>query len=77
MISSTISSKGQTTLPKPIRKILGVKGGDKVNYFVYEGEVRIVPVRPIDRLFGMLKHEGPAVSLEEMEEAIAEGACEE
>ncbi len=77
MPSSTISSKGQTTLPKSIRKVLGLKGGDKINYFVYEGEVRIVPVRPIDRLFGVLKREGPVVSLEEMEQAIAGGACEE
>ncbi len=77
MPSSTISSKGQTTLPKPIRKVLGLKGGDKINYFVYEGEVRIVPVRPIDRLFGVLKREAPVVSLEEMEQAIAGGACEE
>ena len=77
MLSSTISSKGQTTLPKPIRQMLGIKAGDKVNYLVFDGEVRIVPVRPIGRLFGVLKCEGPAVSLEEMEQAIAEGACEQ
>ena len=77
MISSTISSKGQTTLPKAIRQVLKLKEGDKINYFVHDDEVRIVPVRPIDRLFGVLKHEGPAVSLEEMEQAIAGGACEE
>ena len=28
------------------------------------------------RLFGMLKYEGPPVTLEEMEDAIAAGACE-
>ncbi len=28
------------------------------------------------RLFGMLKYEGPPVTLEEMEDAIASGACE-
>ena len=31
-------------------------------------------VRPISRLFGMLQHNGPAVTLEEMEQAIADGA---
>ena len=77
MFSSTVSGRGQTTLPKPIRQMLGVKAGDKVHYFVSDGEVRIVPVRPIERLFGVLKREGPAVSLEEMEQAIAGGACEE
>ena len=32
--------------------------------------------KPASRLFGMLKYEGPPVTLEEMEEAIADGACE-
>ena len=41
-----------------------------------QNKVRIVPARPIDRLFGVLKRKGPAVSLEEMEQAIAEGARE-
>ncbi len=77
MLSSTISRNGQTTLPKPIRQMLDLKAGDKVHYFVSDGEVRIAPVRPVDRLFGVLKHEGPAVSPEEMEQAIAGGACEE
>ena len=36
-----------------------------------------MPVRPTSRLFGSLKYDGPAVSLEDMERAIAEGATEE
>ena len=32
--------------------------------------------KPASRLFGMLKYEGPPVTLEEMEEAIVSGACE-
>ena len=51
MLSSTISSKGQTTLPKPIRQILGIVAGGKVNYLVFDGEVRILPVRPIGQAF--------------------------
>ena len=30
----------------------------------------------VSRLFGMLKYEGPPVTLEEMEDAIVSGACE-
>ena len=37
--------------------------------------LRILAVRPISPLFGMLQHKGPAVTLEEMEQAIADGAC--
>ena len=37
-------------------------------------EVRILPVRPIRRLFGSIEYDWPPVSLEEMERAIADGA---
>ena len=75
MIESSITKKGQTTLPKPVREALGVQAGDRVRYVISNGEVRILAVRPISRLFGMLQHNGPAVTLEEMEQAIADGAC--
>ena len=42
-----------------------------------DDEVRNPPVRPISRLFGALQHDGPTVTVEEMEQAIADGACEE
>ena len=76
MVESTITSKGQTTLPKSVREALGVRPGDRVRYVVLGDEVRITPVRPLARLFGVLKHDGPPVSLEEMERAIADGARE-
>ena len=75
MIESSITKKGQTTLPKPVRETLGVQAGDRVRYVISNGEVRILAVRPISRLFGMLQHNGPAVTLDEMEQAIADGAC--
>ena len=74
MIESAITSKGQTTLPKAVREALSVRAGDRVRYVILEGEVRIMPVRPVNRLFGVLKHHGPPVTLEEMDRAIAEGA---
>ena len=72
---STITSRGQTTLPKEVRDALDLKAGDRVRYFIYDGEVRIAPVLPISRLFGVLKYDGPPATLEEMDRAIAEGAC--
>ena len=74
MIESAITSKGQTTLPKPVREALSVQAGDRVRYIIHGDEVRIVAVRPLSRLFGVLRHDGPAVTLEEMERAIADGA---
>ena len=75
MIQSAITSRGQTTLPKPVREALGVKSGDRVRYAILENnEVRIIPVQPLSRLFGSLQYDGKAVSLEEMQQAIVEGA---
>ncbi len=76
MLESRITTKGQTTLPKAVRDALAVEAGDRVRYVVLDGEVRIRPVRPITRLFGVLKRDGLAVTLEEMELAIADGASE-
>ena len=76
MIESSIIRKGQTTLPKSVRETLGVQAGDRVRYVISGDEVRILPVRPINRLFGVLRHDGPAVTLEEMEQAVAAGARE-
>ena len=77
MLESSVTKKGQTTLPKFVRETLGVRAGDRVRYLILDGEVRILPVRPIHRLFGVLEHDGPPVTVEQMEKAVAEGAQEE
>ena len=76
MFESSITIKGQTTLPKAVRDSLAVKAGDKVRYVIVDEGVLIMPVRPTSRLFRSLKYDGPPVSLEEMESAAAEGAIE-
>ena len=76
MFESRITSKGRTTLPKPVREALGVRPGDRVRYLILGDEVRIIPVRPLARLFGALKYDGPPVTLEEMERAVTDGTCE-
>lgn len=76
MLESKISTKGQTTLPKAVREALGVRPGDRVRYFVEDGQVRIRAVRPIQRLFGVLAHDGPPVTLDDMQQAIVDGATD-
>ena len=39
-------------------------------------QVLILPVQPTSRLFRSLTYDGPAVSLEDMDRAVAEGATE-
>lgn len=75
MQESTVTAKGQTTLPKDVRAALSIKPGDKLRYLVLDGEVRILKARSILDLKGVLKRSGQApVSLDAMEEAIADGA---
>ncbi len=74
MLESGVTSKGQTTLPRAVRRALELESGDRVRYVIHDGEVRMRRVRPVSRLFGVLQHDGPAVSLDDMEQAIADGA---
>ena len=77
MLESRITSKGQTTLPKAVRVALRVRPGDRLRYTILDGEVRIRAVRPVQRLFGVLAHDGPPATLDDMERAIAEGAVDQ
>ena len=79
MPKSKITSKGRTTLPKSVREALGVSQGDYVRYVILDEGVRVLPMRSIKSLFGALKsqYSGPPATLEDMDRAIAKGACEE
>ena len=77
MAVATLTSKGQTTIPKEIRDLLGLVTGHKLD-FVVESDGRVV-LRPatldVRELRGMLRRKRKkAVSLEQMDRAIAEGA---
>lgn len=50
-LSSSISSKGQVTVPQEIRKRLGVSPGDRID-FVIEGDLTVIrPSRSQDNPF--------------------------
>lgn len=46
MATGTVSSKYQLTLPAEVRKALGVKPGDTVEYKVKQGALQVRLVRP-------------------------------
>ena len=46
--TSTLSAKGQTTIPAPIRRRLGILPGDTIKYEVKDGEVRIYKAKTVD-----------------------------
>ena len=77
MSISTLTSKGQTTIPKRVREHLKIGPGDKLD-FVIESEGRVV-IKPakldVRELKGLLKrHDGKVLSIEDMNAAIARGA---
>ena len=77
MQESTITVKGQTTLPRDVRAALGLTSGDRVRYVILDGEVRILKARSVKELREVLaRPDQQPVSLEEMDEAIGTAAIE-
>lgn len=83
MTTATLTSKGQITIPKAIRELLGLGRGDRLEFRLNDrGKVEIDPVREnaLDRIQGMLHDlvgDGPALTIEEMHAAIAQHVIED
>lgn len=52
---STLTKKGQATIPKRIREYLRLKPKDKVEFEIKQGEVRIKPASDLESNFGRVK----------------------
>ncbi len=72
MAVATLTSKGQTTIPKSVRDRLSLKAGDRLEFVVQDdGSVLMVPATvSLDDLEGVLPAPARPVTLEEMERAI-------
>ena len=73
MPRSTLTSKGQITLPKDVRKHLALKEGDRVDFIIgQDGQVVVQSARSrLPDLWGMLHEPGrKALTVEEMDAAI-------
>ena len=75
-MQTTITSKGQVTVPKPIRDKLHLKPGDKIDFMLDEdGGMRVVPVTAsVTQLKGMVREPEFTVDLAEMDRAIVRAA---
>jgi AbrB family looped-hinge helix DNA binding protein len=74
----TITAKGQVTLRKELLRHLGVGPGDKINVEAKpDGRIEVSAVRKtgkISDVAGMLyREDGPRLTIEEINEAIAKG----
>jgi antitoxin PrlF len=77
-MQATITSKGQVTIPKPVRDALHLEAGDRLEFLVEaDGSIRAIPVTgSVTDLKGILPPPARALSLEEMDAAIVAGAAD-
>lgn len=74
METSTLTQKGQVTIPASLRKRLGIQPGDRVAFIEDDGKIVLKPVESdIESIFGLVKAR-KSVSLEVMEETIRKRA---
>ncbi len=78
---TSLSSKGQVIIPKPIRTAHNWQPGQKLTVIDTGDGVLLKPVEPfphtsLEEVAGCLKYSGPAKTLAEMEDAIRKGVKE-
>mgnify|MGYP001390428906 FL=1 len=68
MEATSVTSKGQVTIPKEVRQQLGIRQGSRIEFAVVDDHVEMrvksSPVGVPDSGFGMLKSRRAAVSAE-------------
>ena len=73
MHTSTITSKGQVTIPAEMRRRLGLVPGGRVAFGIRDGRIVLEAVKDdITAAFGMLKSDKP-VGIKDMDQAIEDG----
>jgi antitoxin PrlF len=79
MAAATMTSKGQITIPKEIRRALGLEKGHRVSFQVKEDGVVEMSSEDLDvmSLRGALKPSVRGVTLKDMEDAIRRRATGE
>jgi AbrB family looped-hinge helix DNA binding protein len=76
-MEATLTSRGQLTVPKPIRDRLRLHAGDRLQFVLRDdGHVEMVPKRSsLRELKGLIKPPVTGVTLAGVRRAIAAGAC--
>lgn len=73
-IVASLSSKGQLTVPRAIRRTLGLDRGDGVEFTVEKGQVRLRAIKPVRSSKGVLRRFLPATwtapTIEEIDAGI-------
>ena len=76
MNTSTMTSRGQTTIPKAVRERLHLHPGDRIEFVFQKDAVMLRPAsRDVRDLKGFLPKPKKAVTIEEMDMAIRRRAA--
>lgn len=69
MSNATLTSKGQTTIPKEIRDSLGLKAKDQLNFTLLPNGTVIMRVKnkSLLDLAGIANYSGPVIPAEDMD----------
>ncbi len=63
-MTTTLTVKGQVTIPKNMRDFLGLRPGDQVDFeFIDDGSIRLRPARRATRKNAVKDHFGPLVGM--------------
>ncbi|BAI99072.1 hypothetical protein Sj15T_10710 [Sphingobium sp. TA15] len=77
MNAYTLTSKGQITLRKEFMQHLGVHPGERINIDkLPDGSIKITATKATGKIsdaFRLFKHDGPTISIEDMNETIEKG----
>jgi len=76
MVAATLTSKGQITIPAAVRASLGLETGARVEFVeIRKGRYEMIPASlPVQSLKGILRKPEHPVSIEQMNQVIAEQA---
>ena len=71
--NAKVMAKGQITIPKDVREVLGVSNGDRVSFIVENGNVRIVnsAVYAMQMLQNEMRGEAKKAGLDSDEDIMA------
>ena len=76
-VQSMVTSKGQTTIPKELRDVLGIREGTPLRWKLENGVLTVRPkTRRLEDFVPLVPPNGRHVTVEQMDDAIAEAVAE-
>ena len=75
--TTTITQKGQVTIPKEIREYLGLKTKNQVEFRIEKGKVVIKPTTSLETNFGRVKPKRKSENFKKARKSFEKGVANE